>query len=325
MTSTETKLSRARLKTGSGTRKVPDHKGDQADPENDGDKDGSHLVGQALDGGFGALRLLDEVNDPGESRLGADPRRPEGEAPRPVHRRGEDLRPRLLDHRHALPGQHRLVDRRMSRNDDAVRGDLLSGTHDDQVAFENALDGNIAFDTLPDDTGGLGFQPHQTLDRLRRPPLGLRLEEAAEDDQGHDKGRPVIVDVRHDLRSAEELREESGKRRIEPGGKSPHGDQGVHVGGLLTGRLEGADKKPAPHPEDDRRRQEKHDDQQWQPGDPVEKGKPVLHRTDEDDEAENDPDRKAGLEVFLLPLAGCRQSGPPRCHRESPKTHTPGP
>lgn len=37
---------------GIGDKKIPDRKGGKADPENDGDKDGCHLISQALDGGF---------------------------------------------------------------------------------------------------------------------------------------------------------------------------------------------------------------------------------------------------------------------------------
>ena len=125
-------MSRARLKTGSGTRKYQTAKVTRPIPKTTGTKIGGHLVGQALDRGLGPLRLLDEADDLGEGRLGADPRRPEGEAPRPVERRGEDLRPRLLGDRHALPGQHRLVDGGIPGDDDAVRGDLLAGTDDDQ-------------------------------------------------------------------------------------------------------------------------------------------------------------------------------------------------
>ena len=128
------------------------------------------------------------------------------------------------------------------------------------VPLEDPFDRDILLDAVPDDAGRLGLQPHQTLNRLRGPALGLRLEEPAEDDQGHDEGRPVVIDVGHDLRRGEELREEGRQGRVEIGGKRPHGDQGVHVGGLLAGRLEGADEEAAPHPEDDGRRQEKEDD-----------------------------------------------------------------
>ena len=106
-------------------------------------------------------------------------------------------------------------------DDDAVRGDLLPGPDDDQIALEDPFDGDIRLDAVPDDAGRLGLQPHQALDRLRGLPLGLRLEEPAEDDQGHDEGRPVVIDVGHDLRPGEEPREEGRERRVEPGGKAP--------------------------------------------------------------------------------------------------------
>ena len=118
-----------------GNKEIPDREGEQADPEDDGDEDGGDLVRQALDRGLGPLRLLDEADDLRQRRLGADPRRPERETPGPVDRRREDLRPRLLGDRHALPGQHRLVDAGIPGDDDAVRRDLLPGPDDDQIAL----------------------------------------------------------------------------------------------------------------------------------------------------------------------------------------------
>ncbi len=52
--------------------------------------------------------------------------------------------------------------------------------------------------------------------------------------------------------------------------------------------------------------------QQGLAGDPHEEGKPVLHRSHEDDDAEDDPDRKADLEVLQLPLPGGRDRIFPR-------------
>ena len=221
MTRTETKLSSARLKTGSGTRNYQTAKVTRADPEDDGDEDGGDLVRQPLDRGLGSLRLLDEADDPRQRRLGADPRRPEREAPGPVERRGEDLRPRLLGDRHALPGQHRLVDAGIPGDDHAVRRDLLPGPDNDEIAFDDPFDGNIGLYAFPDDAGRLRLQPDQALDGLGGLPLRPRLQKPAEDDQSDDEGRPVVIDVGHDLRPGEEPREEGRERRIEPGRKPP--------------------------------------------------------------------------------------------------------
>ena len=52
-----------------------------------------------------------------------------------------------------------------------------------------------SLDAVADDAGGLGLQAHQLLDRLRRLPLGPRLEVAAEQDQGDDDHGRLEVDL----------------------------------------------------------------------------------------------------------------------------------
>ena len=96
--------------------------------------------------------------------------------------------------------------------------------------------------------------------------------------------------------------EKCGQRGVEIGGQRPHRNQRVHVGGLLPGRLEGADIKPAAHPEDHRCCEDKKDHQQRLPGNPHEKGEPMLHGPHEDGDRQRHADPKAQPQVFVFPL-----------------------
>ena len=77
-------------------------------------------VGEPLDRRLAALGLLDEGDDPGQRRVGADARRPEQERPGRVDGRPDDLVAGTLRDRPRLAGQHRFVDRGRAGDDDPV-------------------------------------------------------------------------------------------------------------------------------------------------------------------------------------------------------------
>ena len=287
-----------------GDPKIPDGERDHGDPEYGGNEDRCDPVRETLDRGLRPLRLLHEPDDLRQRRFGADPRRPECEAPGPVQRRGKNLRPLHFSRRHALSGQHGLVDAGAAGDDHAVRGDLLPGPNDDQIVFHDLIDRNVPLHTLPDDTRGFRLHPHQALDRLGGPSLRPGLQKPAEDNQRHDEGRPVVIDVGHDSGFGEETREKGRKRGIEPGRQRPDGHQRVHVRGLLPGRLDRAAEKPAPDPENDRCGQDEKGYEERLPGNPHQKGEPVPHGTDEDHDTEHDSDGKADPQIPDLLFTG---------------------
>jgi len=152
------------------------------------------------------LRLFNEFDYPGEGRLGADPRCPEGEAPGPFIVAAKTSISASLATGMLSPVS---IDSSIVEFPETTTpsvGIFSPGRTMIRSPLRTPSIGDVLLDAVPDDAGRLGLQPYQSLDGLRGASFGLRLEEASEDDQGHDEGRPVIVDVGGDLRPCEELR-----------------------------------------------------------------------------------------------------------------------
>ena len=91
--------------------------------------------------------------------------------------------PRLL-HRQRLAGDHRLVDRGVALDHDAVHRDRLARPHQDQVADLHFVGRDFALDAVAEHTGHLGLQLHQLADGLAGAAARDGLQVAAEDDEG---------------------------------------------------------------------------------------------------------------------------------------------
>ena len=113
-------------KDGTGPKDEPAGSGQGGDDKHDRHEDASHLVGQALQRGLGPLCLLDETDDLGQGRVGANPRRAEQKRAGLVERRADDLIVDRLVHRQALTGQHALVQRGATLDDHAIDGHLFT-------------------------------------------------------------------------------------------------------------------------------------------------------------------------------------------------------
>ena len=85
----------------------------------------------------------DELDDPGERRVAADPRGAHHERAGRVERRADDLGARPDLDRDRLAGQHAGVDRRRALDDDAVDRDLLAGPDPQQVADGDRLERDV--------------------------------------------------------------------------------------------------------------------------------------------------------------------------------------
>ena len=101
---------------------------------------------------------------------------------------------------HGFAGQHRLVDRRLALDDDAVGGDLLAGPDDEQVADLQLVDRDEDLLPVAQHARLLGPELEQLADRLDAAALGARLEVAAEQDQRRHDRRHLEVGVRVDDR-----------------------------------------------------------------------------------------------------------------------------
>ena len=112
------------------------------DHDHDRHEDGRDPVCEPLHRRLAGLRVLDELRDLRERRVGADACRLDDEAPAHVDRRARDRVPLAHLDRQALAGQQGAVDRRRARDDDAVGGDLLAGTDDEPVTDVQIGDGH---------------------------------------------------------------------------------------------------------------------------------------------------------------------------------------
>ena len=110
-----------RLRSGSPADSHPRRKRQAAAEEGDEHEPERGPVGEPLTGRLGVLRLLDELHDLRERRVGADLGRPHPKGPVLVDRRADHGVARLLVHRQALAGDHRLVDVAVALLDDRRR------------------------------------------------------------------------------------------------------------------------------------------------------------------------------------------------------------
>ncbi len=227
---------------------IPGQECQGCDRQDDRDEDRRDAVRQALDGSLGGLRLLDQADDLRQGRVRADAPGFGLQAAEAVERAADDLVVSALLHRHQLPGQHRLIDRRTAFQDAPVDRDLLPRLDDENVADAHLLDRDFEFLAASHDARRFRAQAHQTPDGVARPAARSGLQQLAQDDQGDDDGGGLEVQVA--ARQAEDDR-----HGVEVGGRRAHGDQHVHVGGAVAQRLEGAAVVLAAGVELDRRRQ----------------------------------------------------------------------
>ena len=146
----------ARLRAGQRTRR---RRSTAASTRTSRDEHLGDAVGQARDRRLGALRPLDEVDDPGESRVAPDARRAHDEAAGPVERGADDLVARADLDRDRLAGQHRDVDARAALHDRPVDRDGLAGPDAQEVADRDDLERDLAvLGTVDDETRRLRAQ-----------------------------------------------------------------------------------------------------------------------------------------------------------------------
>src|SRR5206468_10764574 len=126
---------------------------------------------------FPERRAPDETNDVRDHRFLAHLGRLQVDLPLAHDRGGIDGTARTLGARHRLAGEHLLVDRGLSLDDDPVDRDELSRIDDDLVALLDLLDSDPDLLVTADDPGVLDVGPEESLDR----PPGLMKGEVTHD------------------------------------------------------------------------------------------------------------------------------------------------
>ena len=188
--------------------------------------DGRHkvarnLVRERLDGRFGRLRLLDELDDLRERGVLARARHGHVERAEPVERAADDGVSNLLEHRDRLAGHGALIDGGVAAQDGSVGRDLLARYKLDDVAdLEKFRRDLLLLRTrwrVGVDRGHGGGESHEIRERSARLALRAILEVPAERDE-------------HDQHSARVEENHRVVPEVSVGGHEAHRADGVEVG-----------------------------------------------------------------------------------------------
>src|SRR5215216_6044485 len=172
-------------------------------------------VREALYGRLGPLRLLDQPHDPAQGGILADLRSLKAKTAAGIHRRADDLVPLSLGDGHRLPRDHRLVYRRLARDDASVHRHLLARPHDHDIPYSYVLARHIYLFALAlptQDAGSLGAQTSEPPYGLVRATLGPHLEQPAKQNERDDQGGGVEVHICPP--AGKELWRQSGDRTV---------------------------------------------------------------------------------------------------------------
>ena len=156
----------------------------------------------------------------------------------------------LLD-RDRLARDERLVHRRRSLDENAVRRHLLAREDAQEVAGPHPLERHLDVAVRPDEARLSRAEPGERADRLSRLPLRPLLEESPEEDERDDDDRGFEVDRSVPARDVEEVREERRRRRREERRRRAEGDERVHVRGETPRGARTAHEDVAPREAED--------------------------------------------------------------------------
>ena len=163
--------------------------------DDDGHEDARDPVGESLDLCLAGLGVLDQAGDLGERSVGPDPGGAHDEAAAGVDGGAGDGVAGADFDRNRFAGEQRGVDGRGALDDDAVGGDLLAGSDDEQVVDGELLDGDAGLDTVAEHGDVLGAEFEQCAQRGTGSALGACLEVATGEDEHGDAGGDLEVDL----------------------------------------------------------------------------------------------------------------------------------
>src|SRR6266542_498935 len=152
-------------------------------------------VGQALAGRLGVLRLLDQLDDLGEGRVGPDLGGPHPQGPVLVDGRADDLVAWLLVERQALAGDHRLVDLAVAVDHLAVHRHLRSRAHQQQVADLHLRGRQLDRFAVTDDQRPGRGEVEQGADGVVGAAPCAHLEPVAQQHEGGKDGGGLVEDL----------------------------------------------------------------------------------------------------------------------------------
>ena len=236
--------------------------GEEGDGDDDGDEIAGNHVGEAGDGGFGALGFFHQANDSGEDGVPAHPGGLDVNHAVGVDGGSHHFVADALVHGDAFAGNHGFINGGGAEDDAAVRGDAFTGFYQEDVAGADFGDGDFDWDAgfgfpgggdsfggfgfsgtlgsfgyfrgsggfgAGEDKGGSGLEGGEFADGFGGFPLGYGFEEFSQEDEGDNHPGGFEVEVGGHGRIALEDADE-GPDAVEDGGGGADGDEGVHVG-----------------------------------------------------------------------------------------------
>ena len=207
----------------------PDRGREQRNGGNNRHKHRRYPVGQARNGRFAALRILDQTDHLRERRVVAHARGAHGELRRAVDAAAGDGIARRLVHRQAFAGEHGFVDAGFARFNNAVHGYAPAGSHENAVVFHQAFHGDLVRAAIgPENGRRIGRERHQRLHRRGGSPLAAGFKVFAKHDQlDDDAGRLPVHVVHRGMIAAEDADERIGA--VADGGYGAKRNQRIHI------------------------------------------------------------------------------------------------
>ena len=219
-------------------------------------EDRAHRVRELLDRGARALGIAHQPGDPLHGAVGADMLGAEPEGAGAVDRAAEDGVARPLLDRQALAGEHRLVEGAGALEDLAVDRHPFARAHEHEVAHDD-LSPRAGRCSRPSRStrAVFGCRSARARSAAEVCRLARDFERVADQHERDDEEHRLVVDVGGDAARREHVRRDRRQHRVGEGGAGAHGDERVHVGGVVPEGLPGAHVEVAAGPGHHRGRQ----------------------------------------------------------------------
>ena len=213
MTSTATETAKARPDA-TDQREIQMRNVASARAKDDGNEDGADAIGELLHGSSRGLRLFDEAHHLAENAVGADGGGAVFEGAVEIERAADDAIAGLSRDGERFAGDQRFVDGGDAGEDEAVDGDALAGTEDDDVAGDDLGEGNFDFVTFAQKVRRLRLELHECVQGIEGAALRAGIEPAAEQKKAENQEDRVVVDVGVEAVAVEDAGHGGGGERI---------------------------------------------------------------------------------------------------------------
>ena len=210
----------------------PDRKRGGRQGQYDDHKPDGNSVGELDDRRLPPAAFFDQLHQPPDASLIAYGLDTYDQPRSHVHGAGADGLAGFHRHGPRFAAQQRLVQRRVPGDHDPVDRHRIAGADFDQVSGRHGLDRHFLDPLVDDPARRRGSQRKQQLDRVPRPALLAALDPAPHQQQEHEHGERIEVDlaaVQHGIHGPRQPAGEQpqGNRQVQVGRPRPHGRPGA--------------------------------------------------------------------------------------------------